>query len=189
MVDEKVKVIYNCVDLDYFIPSVEEHLENNVKILIIAKYSIQKNILGFIDVINLIKMKKPYLQIQIDWYGDKVNQKIKFENIYDIAKRRIKKYKLNSYIKLNEPVSSVVKLYQNSSVFILPSFYEGIPNVVCEAMACGKPILISDVCDNRVFVKDGVNGFLFNPHSVKDMAEKIIKFTKLSDSEKKYGNK
>ena len=63
-------------------------------------------------------------------------------------------------------------------MFCLPSFYEGTPNVICEAMACGLPVVCSEVCDNPMYVKDGINGFLFDPHSVESIAlglEKIIK--------------
>jgi len=46
--------------------------------------------------------------------------------------------------------------------FVHPSFYEGMPNVVCEALAAGLPVLVSDVCDHPLLVEKGVQGFLFS---------------------------
>ena len=54
----------------------------------------------------------------------------------------------------------------------MSSFYEGTPNVICEAMSSGCPIS-SDVCDNARNVKENENGFLFNPRSPEDMAKKL----------------
>ena len=51
-------------------------------------------------------------------------------------------------------------------VFCLPSIYEGFPNVVCEAMSCGKPIACSRVCDNPHIVQENKNGIFFNPTDV-----------------------
>ena len=47
-------------------------------------------------------------------------------------------------------------------------------------MACGKPILASDVCDNPLLVKDGENGFLFDPKDPQDIAAAIIRFAEQS---------
>jgi hypothetical protein len=51
-------------------------------------------------------------------------------------------------------------------------------------MALGKPILTSDVSDARNLVEDGVNGFLFDPHSPESVANAISRFTALSPEEK-----
>ena len=67
---------------------------------------------------------------------------------------------------------------------LLPSYFEGLPNVVCEAMACGKPALVSNVSDNSRLVADGDNGFLFDPSSPGDLADTIHKFVMLSAEEK-----
>ena len=94
-------------------------------------------------------------------------------------KKAIETRKMREYFRLHDPVEDVVSLYQQASAFCLPSFYEGTPNVICEAMACGRPILISRVCDNERFSIDGENGFLFDPHSADDIANTIIRFASL----------
>ncbi len=59
----------------------------------------------------------------------------------------------------------------------MPSYFEGLPNAACEAISCGLPLIISDVCDNKILV-DKLNGYLFDPYNPKDIAKKIISFCK-----------
>jgi glycosyltransferase involved in cell wall biosynthesis len=68
----------------------------------------------------------------------------------------------------------------------LPSLFEGYPNVICEAMSCGLPVLCSDVCDNLDLIKDGINGFLFNPRSIESIVNAIFKYSQLSIEEIEY---
>ena len=91
---------------------------------------------------------------------------------------------MDDVFKLNPITQNILDKYQRSSALILPSLYEGFPNVVCEAIACGLPILVSDVCDNSFFV-DYSNGYLFNPNDPLDIANKISSFCQL-ENEKKY---
>ena len=51
-------------------------------------------------------------------------------------------------------------------------------------MACGRPILMSNVCDAGNLVKDGHNGFLFDPSSPQDMARAIGQFAVLSATDR-----
>ena len=62
------------------------------------------------------------------------------------------------------------------TVLLLVFKWEGFPNVLCEAMSCGLPVLASDVSDVRHIMEDGVNGFLMNPTSPDDMAKTIIRY-------------
>lgn len=52
-------------------------------------------------------------------------------------------------------------IYAISDVVVLPSLWEGFPNVVLEAMAAGRPVIASDIADNAVLVHEGVTGYLF----------------------------
>lgn len=59
------------------------------------------------------------------------------------------------------------------SVFVLPSYHEGTPKTVLEAMACQRAIITTDVPGCRETVKDGKNGYLVPPKDVKILAEKM----------------
>jgi len=56
---------------------------------------------------------------------------------------------------------------------------------VCEAMGCGRPVLMSDVCDAGNLVRDGHNGFVFDPLSPASIAESIRKFAALSADQRR----
>lgn len=89
---------------------------------------------------------------------------------------------MSSYISFVGECKDIATAYHKADAFCLPSYYEGTPNVVCEAMASGLPILCSDVCDNARYVENGVNGLLFNPHDIESIADSLIKFINARDN-------
>jgi glycosyltransferase involved in cell wall biosynthesis len=67
----------------------------------------------------------------------------------------------------------------DAHVFVLPSYREGTPRTVLEAMATGRPIITTDAPGCRETVKDGENGFLVPPGSADHLANAMLRF--LSD--------
>lgn len=63
-----------------------------------------------------------------------------------------------------------------ANIFVLPSYHEGVPRTILEAMAMGRPILTTDVPGCRDTVIEGVNGFLVSKENVEQLAERIIWF-------------
>ena len=82
----------------------------------------------------------------------------------------------SSRCHLHGPITEVKREYLQSSLFVLPSRYEGFGLVLIEAMACGLPVVSFD-CENgpRNIIRDGQNGFLVQAFDVDAFAEGIRK--------------
>ena len=82
---------------------------------------------------------------------------------------------LNGYIKfLGQKKYDYVALYMNAcNILVLPSLNEGLPVVLCEALACGKPVVATKVAGTPELVNKDV-GYLVKPKDVDDLAKKII---------------
>lgn len=82
--------------------------------------------------------------------------------------------------------SDIPTYFYNSAAFVLPSLSESWGLVVNEAMASGLPILISNKINaSNTLLKEGINGFGFEPSNVKNIAEKIVTFIDLDMEEKR----
>lgn len=175
---KKVKVITNYVDTDLFVPSQGEASEHDVlRMICVGRLAPQKNIPAFLDAVAILKSKG--CRFRIDWYGQDFKNDYS-QQCYD----SVKKNGLDDVFFFHPQSSEIIQLYQESDIFCLPSLYEGFPNVLCEAMCCGLPVLCSNVCDNPRIMQDDINGFLFDPHSVEDMAKKMEKMIMLSAEER-----
>lgn len=80
----------------------------------------------------------------------------------------------NGIIQLNDEVEDVRPYIKRCRFFVLPSYHEGTPRTVLEAMAMGRPIITTDAPGCRETVIEGVNGFKVPIKETKYLAEKMI---------------
>ncbi len=174
LLKSKVSVITNFVDTDVFRPQHNYSLSCEVtRIICVGTIALPKNIPTFIDAIETV-VKNGY-KVRVDWFGKDLNDSYSKE-----VHRRIENNNLKSIFVFHEPITDINKEYYKADVFCLPSIYEGYPNVLCEAMSCGLPVLCSDVSDIPYIIKE--NGFLFNPNDKDIIAETIQRFIDLPES-------
>lgn len=177
----KITTITNFTDTDYFKPLENAKREGGkiLNMLIVAKMAPQKNIFRFLEVVK--KLKENNVPISIKWFGSASATAGAYE---EECTRKFHEYKLEEYITFYPATTNILAEYQNCDVFCLPSVYEGYPNVVCEAMSCGKPVLCSRVCDNPKIVEEGVNGYMFDPENIEDIYNSIVTYLSLSEEKK-----
>lgn len=174
----KVKVITNFVDTDRFKPSDEpipSHEET--RMVCVGRLMPQKNLPRFIEAVG--KVVASGYKLHVDWFGRDV------KGVYSAdCHKAIQEHRLGQSFAFHAPSSTIQEEYQKADVFCLPSLYEGFPNVLCEAMSCGKPVLCSRVCDNPNIIQEGENGLLFDPLNIDDMVATIERYLELPQEKK-----
>ena len=97
---------------------------------------------------------------------------------------------LNDYCKKNLNIKyigfsdKVDELIYKSSCVIVPSYSEGMSNILQESLACGTPILASNIPGCKEICIDDVTGFLFKIKDVSSLLEALRKFAKLTQEER-----
>lgn len=178
--NKKTFTITNYIDSNKFFPDESNKRGDILNIIVVARHSQQKNVPVFIEAVNIAKEMN--IKFHVDWYGD--NGGGNKENHEQLAKQ----YQLDDVLTFWPSKYDIERYYRKADAFCLPSLYEGFPNVVCEAMCTGLPVICSNVCDNPYLIEDGVGGFLFNPKDPNDIALKIQKLSSLSEDQlKKMG--
>lgn len=169
----KTITISNFVDLSHFYPGNHE-LKRPTRILVVASVKASKNTKDFIRAFK--KAKDKGCNAIVEWYGiNPIETEIlEYVHYTEECVSLIKHLGLEKDFYLLPKRKDIDIAYREADIFCLPSFFEGTPNVICEAMASGLPIIASDVCDNAHYVHSGQNGLLFNPHDMNDITDKII---------------
>lgn len=173
----KTRTITNFTDTDYFIPAGNTSTKK-INVLTVGRIAKQKNVLNYLAAIRLIKEECGTEKIHFDWFG---NVQPGEEEYANLCLEYYKKFNLESILEFHPATNEILKHYQQCDIFCLPSKYEGFPNVICEAMSCGKPIVCSNICDNPSIVLNNVNGCFFDPLKVESIycvIKKIVSMPK-----------
>lgn len=179
----KTVTITNYTDTDSFHPVI---MNPNAKLVIltVARVTSQKNVKRFMNVIKRLMEKG--VDVQFIWYGD---AEISEPDYRKECLNMQKDMELQGILTFHNASTEIVKAYQQCDIFCLPSLYEGYPNVLCEAMCCGKPVLCSNVCDNSSIIENGINGYLFDPLDEEDMMEKMMMMISLPKEQRELMGK
>jgi len=175
----KVLVIPNGVDPKRFFPA--EGRGEGDEIICIGRVSKLKNTLTVINALSMLKKRGRSISVQ--WVG-KTNPDAKESTYFDECVAAIQREKLSDSWAFVGAVDNVEEILRAQALLIHASFGEGFPNVICEAMASSVPVIASNVYDHPRIVKEGVNGYLFDPNSAEELAGKIQKFLNLSPIDK-----
>jgi len=83
--------------------------------------------------------------------------------------------------------TDIIEINHIADVFVFPSFREGLSVALMEAMACGLPVVCSDIRGNRDLIEDGKGGFLVEPKDVAGFAQSIKSLSENSALSKRMG--
>ena len=157
----RLYTIPNFTDLQLFKP-VSREFRQPYRVVTTARLDSRKNALG------LIRAAAQCPGLSFDWYGAGE------DTCYGRRCRRlIARLGLQVRFRILPSTRDIAPVYSTADAFCLPSFYEGTPNALTEALACGLPAVCSEVSDNGRYVTGGKNGFLFNVRNPKELVRAL----------------
>ena len=86
------------------------------------------------------------------------------------------------------PKATLLKTYQNATLQVVPSHYEGLPTVLLEAMSCGLPVVATDIGGNNEVISSEVNGLLIPPKCPNEMAKAVLRLLDNPELRERLGN-
>ena len=178
---EKVQLLHNFIDLERFRPPTPEERAaartrwqlgpNEIALLLPGRVGVQKNQLGLaIALARLKRAGRLPANVRVLLAGRNRDR------LYSALLPRVLRWLgLADQVRFLGTVTEMLSLYHATDLLVLPSLYEGLPNAVLEAHACGLPAVVSHAANIDEIVVDGVSGFEVPTFDHEALAEALAR--------------
>ncbi|MBU2979205.1 glycosyltransferase [Alteromonas sp. C1M14] len=166
------QAIYNGVDFNRFKVRPQPTHTTPLTLLFVGSIITTKGIFELIESIS--KLKREGLNIHLHIAGKGAEM--------DKLQMLVSDYVLGDHVVIHGSVAhqKIAELMASCHALILPSYREGVPNVMIESLACGMPALVTPVGGVPEILHDGKNGIILASHQVEDICHGITRFTQSS---------
>jgi glycosyltransferase involved in cell wall biosynthesis len=188
---EKIQLLHNFIDLERFHPPDAEERraarakwglgDGELALLLPGRVGLQKHQLGL--ALALARLKRagrlpPNVRVLLAGRNR--------DRMYAAMLPRLLAWLgLTAEVRFLGTVSEMLSLYHAADALVLPSLFEGLPNAVLEAHACGLPAVVSHAANIDQIVVDGVSGFEAPTFDHDALAEAIARVVTLSEDERR----
>lgn len=167
----RTHVVRNGLDIARFIPAHPRQASDFFRFCVVGSVYRVKNPSTVVEAVVELR-RRGRDRFRVDWYGryglcgdDQPS------NEYVAARDRIQDLGLQTWLAFHGEMCDILPAYQAADALIHVSLQEGFPNAVVEAMACGLPIIGSQVSDLPLVVEQAENGVIVNATDVCALAD------------------
>ncbi|UCE37890.1 MAG: glycosyltransferase family 4 protein [Thermoplasmata archaeon] len=143
------------------------NVENSFIILFVGRLTFTKGIYELLEALSKLK-KSESINFRL------VNVGLVKDQDIDSYLEAVERLDLKQNIINVQQQNDISGFYNMGDVFILPTYTEGLPYALLEAMASEMVVIASDVGDISAVIENGQNGFLIKPRNVEDILEKLV---------------
>jgi glycosyltransferase involved in cell wall biosynthesis len=163
------------IDIKHFDPTLcKEAKKDEFTFLFVGRLLTDKGIYELIKAFEKLKKEKPKVKLIIVGSPDEGNPN-------SASKGELEKWVKEGLIEWHGFQEDVRPFYCMADCVVLPSYREGVPRVLLEAMAMEKPIIATDAPGCKNVCVDGVNGFLVKPKDVEGLYSAMKRMVELED--------
>lgn len=170
-------ILENVVDCAAFHPRDILSKNKQPRLISIGRLVAQKRHDLFLKTVALVRDSVPKASGTIVGSGPLLNDLTNLAHLLN----------LQDCVRFAGSTDSVVDYYHNTDILVLTSDYEGTPNVVLEAMACGLPVITTRVGGISDLVIDGKTGFIVDCGDVETLAQRVIQLAEDIELRKRMG--
>lgn len=134
----------------------------------VCRLLVEKGVREFVQAAQAVKKIYPDVRFTIAGAFD--------DNPGGIPIEEYQKWVKEGYVEFLGQINDIKSHLINCSIFVLPSYREGVPRSTQEAMAIGRAIITTDVPGCRETIVHGINGFMIPPCNVKELILSMTKF-------------
>ncbi|MBN1995511.1 MAG: glycosyltransferase family 4 protein [Anaerolineae bacterium] len=164
--DLPIHVIPNAIELSQFTPPRQRSHDGPVRLLFVGRFNAFKNVETLLEgVARLKKMGMVNFELQLIGDGER---RANLERL-TVAHQLTKHVHFLGWVDRE----AIVTRYRQADVFVTATTWEGMPNTVLEAMACGLPIVATRASGLGELVREGVNGYLVDINDPAVLAERL----------------
>lgn len=162
---EPVLINGSGIDLIHFAP---RPFPNGTAFLLIARLLREKGVREYVEAARVLKAKYPEVQFRLAGWID--------DNPSAIGQQELEGWVREGTIEYLGLLKDIRPAMASASVYVLPSYREGTPRTVLEALAMGRPVVTTDAPGCRETVEYGENGFLVPVKDVSALAAALDRF-------------
>ncbi len=151
--DLPIQVIPNAIDLSEFTPALHRKTDGPVRLLYVGRFNTFKNVETLIEAVGkLNQMDVSDFELELVGEGEQ----------RPVLERMVSELGLTRRVRFTGWVARdrIADHYRRADIFVTATTWEGMPNTVLEAMACGLPVVGTQASGLHELVRDGVNGYL-----------------------------
>jgi glycosyltransferase involved in cell wall biosynthesis len=151
--DLPIQVIPNAIDLSAFTPPVQRETDGPVRLLYVGRFNIFKNVETLVEAVGRLS-QMDMGEFELDLVGEGEQR--------PVVERMVSELGLSRRVHFMGWVARdrIADHYRSADIFVTATTWEGMPNTVLEAMACGLPIVGTQASGLCELVRDGLNGYL-----------------------------
>jgi glycosyltransferase involved in cell wall biosynthesis len=163
------------VNLTHYVPLDFQRNEPFVFIFI-ARLLYDKGLVEYVEAIKLLQKQHVKAKFQVLGFTD-------FESKLGVPKLLLDAWIEEGYIDYLGHTSDVIPFINAADCVVLPSYREGTPKTLIEALALAKPIVTTNVPGCKETVNEGLNGLLCEAKNPQDLAAKMLQLYKLDNND------
>ena len=156
--ERKLSIIPNLIERRFFDINPRNSILEGYNVVYVGRLEKIKGIDLLLEALKLVQSKEPRVRLVIYGRGS--------------LERLVLKH---GFVDFRGPLpyEKIHEAYQEASIFVLPSRYEGLPNSLLQAMASGLPVIATRVGGVPELIKDKYNGLLIRP-DIRELSETIL---------------